>query len=464
VTTPNDLEGIFWLPDHRDKAVAGHVLFTPGKIRLQLHGGLPGFSGELGTTYTLMLGIADSSTFLTLYRAYTSGAQIGEVIAQRLSIGLVFSGAHFSEDELSFSELKFNTDHLADWAALSGIVYTDPAPKGLRWQVGFGHPEPVAADLADQGIVKLEYDGRMRGQRGSVELSESPRIFAAVPNVTGHRQLLSQFLDPLRDLLTFATMSPAYLEDVVLTSPNATHTLPSGTVHQVDIDLWHTLLQPEDRDRVVDRLYPSGMLFTLADWPSDFSSLVRAWLDIRRRHQSSMNLLMGLAYAPPRWEETRVLTLAQALEAYHRTGFNKSAAPLAGRERKARVLKSVKPAISLEDRAWLRSKLDHAEEPSHRERIYECASRIATIIDPMLKDLEGFCGALSKVRHTYSHLGAGTSSGESARRDHELGRRAYWVLVSNYLLDLRFTEEQARSLVVRNRVFQRDLIPEWIDL
>ena len=82
----------------------------------------------------------------------------------------------------------------------------------------------------------------------------------------------------------------------------------------------------------------------------------------------------------------------------------------------------------------------------------------------MLKDLEGFCGALSKVRHTYSHLGAGTSGGESARRDHELGRRAYWVLVSNYLLDLRFTEEQARSLVVRNRVFQRDLIPEWIDL
>jgi hypothetical protein len=464
MSIPNDLSGIFWLPEHPDRAIAGHLLFSVGKIRLELHGAFPGFEGVLGTAYPLVLGVGGSSQYLTLYRAYSTGAQIGALLQQHLSIGLVFVGAHFTVDELSFAELKFNTDHLADWAARSGIVHTNPPPKELRWQVGFGHPEPVVADLGDRGIVKIVYEGSMRIQQGSVELSESPRIIGTPPKPVGHRQVLSDLLFPLRDLLTFATMSPAYLEEVVLNSPHATHTLPSGTEHPVDIELRHTLLQPEDRDRVIDRLYPQRMLFTLADWPGDFSRLIQNWLDISSRHESSMNLLMGLAYAPPRWVATRVLTLAQTLEAYHRTAFAQSPGTAVAIERKARVVQAVKPVLSKEDWGWLTSKLEHAEDPSLRKRLHECASRVAAIIDPMIPDLKTFADDLGNVRNTYSHFGAGGSGGVEVRRDYVLERRAYWVLVTNYLLDLGFTEEQARSLMARNQVFEHDLRPEWIDL
>jgi len=463
MTIPNDLAGVFWLPEHPDQAIAGHLQFSVGKIRLELHGAFPGFEGVLGTAYPLVLGV-HGSQYLTLYRAYSSGAQIGALLEQHLSIGVVFIGAHFTEKELSFAELKFNTDHLADWAAHSGIVHTNPPPKDLRWQVGFGHPEVIVADLGDRGVVKIFYEGSMRIQRGSVELSESPRIIGTTPKPVGHRQLLSDFLFPLRDLLTFATMSPAYLEEVVLNSPHATFTLPTGAEHQLDIELRHTLLQPEDRDRVIDRLNPNRMLFTLADWPRDFSSLIRIWLDIRSRHETSMNLLMGLSYAPPRWEATRVLTLAQALEAYHRTAFAQSPVTTAAIERKDRVLGAAKAVLSRSDWDWLTSKLQHAEEPSLRKRLHECAKRVGAIIDPIVPDLEVFSDGLSKVRHAYSHFGAGESGGEEARGDHVLARRAYWVLVTNYLLDLGFTEEQARSLIARNQVFEHDLKPEWIDL
>jgi len=461
---PNDLSGVFWLPDHPDQAIAGHLLSRGGQIRLELHGAFTGFEGVLGTAYPLVLGVSDSSQYLTLYRAYSSGAQIGALLRQHLSIGLGFVGAHFTEDQLSFAELKFNTDHLADWAAHSGIVHANPPPEGLRWQVGFGHPEPVVADLGDRGIVKIFYEGGLRIQQGSVELSESPRIIGTPPKPIGHRQLISDFLFPLRNLLTFATMSPAYLEEVVLFSPHVTHTLPTGAEHQLDIELHHTFLQPEDRDRVIDRLYPTRMLFALADWPGEFSSLIQNWLDISSRHESSINLLMGLAYAPPRWVATRVLTLAQALEAYHRTAFTESSATTAAIESKARVLTAAKPVVSPEDWKWLTSQLQHAGDPSLRTRLCECASRVATIIDPMVPDLVLFSKGLGQVRNTYSHFGAGGSGGEEVRRDYVLERQAYWVLVTNYLLDLGFSEEQARSLITRNQVFQHDLRPEWIDL
>lgn len=460
---PNDLPGVFWLPEHPDQAIAGHLLFSAGKIRLELHGAFLAFVGVLGTAYPLVLGVSGSK-YLTLYRAYSSGAEIGALLQQHLSIGLVLLGAHFTEDELSFAELKFNTDHLADWAARSGIVHTNPPPEGFRWQVGFGHPEPIVADLGDRGIVKIFYEGGMRVQQGSVELSESPRIIGTPPKPVDHRQLISDFLFPFRDLLTFATMSPAYLDEVTLFSPHATHTLSTGTEHQLDIELQHTFLQPEDRDRVVDRLYPNRMLFALADWPGDFSSLIQNWLHISSKHATSMNLLMGLTYAPPRWVATHVLTLAQALEAYHRTAFTESSGSATANERKARVLKAVKPDLSPEDWKWLTSQLQHAGDPSLRTRLCECASRVVTIIDPIVPDLVLFSKGLGKVRDTYSHIGAAGSGGEEVRRDHVLARQAYWVLVTNYLLDLGFTEEQVRSLIARNQVFQHDLRPEWIDL
>src|SRR5206468_8993992 len=64
--------------------------------------------GSQGSSYPLVLGVSGASKSLTLYHAYSSGAHIGALLQQRLSIGLVFVGAHFKEDELSFAELKQN--------------------------------------------------------------------------------------------------------------------------------------------------------------------------------------------------------------------------------------------------------------------------------------------------------------------------------------------------------------------
>ena len=81
----------------------------------------------------------------------------------------------------------------------------------------------------------------------------------------------------------------------------------------------------------------------------------------------------------------------------------------------------------------------------------------------LIPDVDTFASDLAAVRHTYSHFGAGGSSDVAARRDYSLGRSAYWVLVTNYLLDLGFTSAQARVLISRNQHFQLDLKPEWIE-
>ena len=463
MSIPDDLTGFFWRPEEPDLKIAGHLL-SAAELRLELHGCFDGFDGIVGSTsYPILLGVGEGSQQLTLYRCFTSGAQLGGFVQQRLSISLAFVGAHFTEDELVFTEIQFATDHLADWAAHSDIVHTQPPPEGFRWQVGLRKPGTVAADLGDGQIVKIFYEGGLHNRRGSVELSESPVAIGSVETAMGHRDLLSTYLFPLRDLLTFATGSPARLDNVTLRGPHAVHTLSSGTSHKRDIELRHALLQPRDEDRAADRLPPQRMVFALGDWHLEFSELIRQWLALMGKHESSMNLLMGLLYAPPRWEATRVLTLAQALEAYHRTAFPDSPANVAAAARKARALRAVESTLDSNDRGWLKQRLELAEEPALWKRIREVTARVAPILDPLIPEIDNFASDLAKVRHTYSHFGAGGSSGEAARRDYSLGRSAYWVLVTNYLLDLGFTTELARTLITRNQHFQLDLKPEWIE-
>src|SRR5260370_31737158 len=148
--------------------IAGHLLTGTQNIRLELHGSFVGYDAILESpTYPILLGGGRGSQELTLYRCFTSGAHIGGFIEQHMSIGLVFVGTHFKEVDLDFTEVQFTTDHLADWAARSGMVHTLPPPEGLRWQVSFRHPEPVEADLGDGRVVKIAYECSLHTQPGS---------------------------------------------------------------------------------------------------------------------------------------------------------------------------------------------------------------------------------------------------------------------------------------------------------
>src|SRR5205823_13258569 len=121
----------------------------------------------------------------------------------------------------------------------SGFVQTLPPPDGMRWQVGLRTTDPLVADLAVQGQVKIAYEGGLNLQQGSVSLTEAPTVVGSAPSPVGYRDLFDRFLFPIRNLLTFATMSPAYLVSVVARGPNAVRTLTSGAIHRVDVELVH---------------------------------------------------------------------------------------------------------------------------------------------------------------------------------------------------------------------------------
>jgi hypothetical protein len=159
-----------------------------------------------------------------------------------------------------------------------------------------------------------------------------------------------------------------------------------------------------------------------------------------------------------------VLTLVQAIEAYHRIQFEESPETVRARERKAQVLDAVRPHLKRADFDWLGARLKHAHEPSLTKRLLEATNRVQAILDPLITNVQAFALELANVRHNYSHFGAGDADQDAVRREHTLGRQAYWVLVTNYLLDLGFNQGQAKALMARHDFFANDLSPRWIDM
>jgi hypothetical protein len=251
--------------------------------------------------------------------------------------------------------------------------------------------------------------------------------------------------------VTVGTQAAAVVDEVTLRTQIHMVTTAGGNAQKGSLELLHRLLQPDAEVRESETRHPDRVLFRLDDWPGSFDELISRWFRLREETAPALNLVMGLAYAPPRWSDTVVLTWAQAFEAYHRIRFKGQQAEVVASERLERVLASSPVA----DREWLRVRLEHADEPSLRRRIKDVVDRVRPIVDPLLKERTNFGAELGQARNTYSHFGAVPQQpGGSGSELHDLAETAHWIFMANLLLDIGFEETLAKGLLNRNLDFK----------
>jgi hypothetical protein len=149
---------------------------------------------------------------------------------------------------------------------------------------------------------------RIRDRKAEVELLPFFQVDLAIP--TGWQQIMRTWVRPLRDLVSFATLRGARIEDILLLS-------------SVDDAAYvHLVLQWIDlgREARTERnLIPQDMLFTARTYPDGFEAGLPRWFEVHRKNSSVMDLVFGVDYAPFVYDEQRFLALVQAAEIFHRT-------------------------------------------------------------------------------------------------------------------------------------------------
>jgi hypothetical protein len=123
------------------------------------------------------------------------------------------------------------------------------------------------------------------------------------------------------------------------------------------------------------------------------------WKAKREELGPGVYLYLGTRRRVQLYIENRFINLVSGIEAFHRRRHRPSEVTSL-QEKVERILGQITRSA---DRKWLTKKLEHADEPSLGERIFETASKVPLGLDPVR--LRKFSDACNKLRNDISHFG-----------------------------------------------------------
>jgi hypothetical protein len=153
-----------------------------------------------------------------------------------------------------------------------------------------------------------------------------------------------------------------------------------------------------------DRSLVSGPVFRecVANFTAlrdNFGQVWETWKAKREELGPGVYLYLGTRRRVQLYIENRFIMLVSGIEAFHRRRRKPSEAT-ALQKKVERILGQITASA---DRKWLAKKLEHADEPSLGERIFETASKVPLGLDDTR--LRKFAEACNRLRNDISHFG-----------------------------------------------------------
>jgi hypothetical protein len=426
--------GQWWLPQDDTRTVPGELTLIKGEpARLDLQAPLS--DGLPATRLPVVLGTSARGEVVTLTDVTSHGISRTntrkldhEVLRETLRPGAVFVGAHLpAPDDRLFNEAVLDLTDLIGWAGTNSIreqYGVDGADVSISID-----PQPVLASDLPMGRIELTHGWGTDGDGvQSRTLERSVGFFVKAVAPLGLDSWLSEFVGPLRNLLTFATELPNEVTELQFKSPRYDENY--GTWVEVWYPRGHT-----DREPAIH-----GFDF-LVDAPrlgDEFGPFLKRWFGMHGKLASVFPLLLGPRYRPDTFMDNHFLNTAGAAEGYHRILYRNEMLPKAAHKQR---LSSIMECAPNEHRAWLREALAHSNEPTFRDRLRELHDRSFNVVAGVVGSADDFAGPVVKLRNALTHRGKGTPKAvPSGVEMFRLMQTIRFVMDACVLLDLGLDE------------------------
>jgi hypothetical protein len=257
--------------------------------------------------------------------------------------------------------LQAEFDHLLDWAraSLDRPLTRDEKPGSSKRLSIDLETEVVATARSGGTTIQLRTFRRWSADHRKVEAELRPNFRVELDDPTEWRDVMRRYVRPLRDLISFATLRGARIDEVRLRPRDH----QEGAWPRLVLR-WIDLGRPprEGQDLLIQ-----DMLFTAKTLPGGFEAGLRRWLELHESRSAVMDLIFGVDYAPFIYDEQRFLALAQAAEIFHRIAVGGSRLPTEEHQRRVEAAVSSLGDGKLQD--WARPILQQANFLRLGERI-----------------------------------------------------------------------------------------------
>jgi len=489
--------GYWWRPEDPKTQIAGVLTFDPMTgTRLTLIGDL--FNGEskigiiIGNTNELYGNVtlynvtpANTNTDLTdervtLYNlTVTHETYNSSYRGATYYVEAVFTGRHFATKQaLLFSELYLRFTNIEEWfntSSFSGDVQTNPdtleviganivyqTPKAETYSLDSFTISFVSALSGMDNPLSLRFVWGEWKDFWKIGLKQITVIKMVFNTPTLFDDIRTNVIPDLTNLLSLGVGSDIYSLGLHATAWVSTYDDNDGKVDkESEFDAVNIYYTSKNKSSESADIESRNMFFRYSDVKPFFQNFLQQWFDTAARMRPVFDLFFGIYYPESVPTYFAFLTMAQAIEAYHR---RKSNGQFISVEEYSPVLNEIVthiPAdLSNDHKNRLSGLLKYGYEYSLRRRLKDILEEIKASYPDVLEKLFGdpkqvkqFIGEVVDTRNYLTHYNATDDNSRFADSKSQLV--LFWKLRSLLQLlfyhDLGFPTDLVTELAARNR-------------
>ena len=461
---PIETIGVFWLPERPDATSTGILKISESsKITVDL----AGFGDNpLVSRANILLFDTKARDPLRIVGTVREGGPMtldhclplkaffslpSGLSTPRIYAGIALVGAQYEKDEEAlFRELSFSVEGLDTWLSVSGIEnQTDYANR--RGVIQYHVPDHITFDLPDD--VQLSFRFSMTGPTISLPTTEA-RIqqISEVWVKLKEPQPIEYFSSLAFKVCNFLTLALDKGVSIKSMTGYLDQAPEDEKSHRTPVKIYSEFA-PRLEAKPTIRLHDA--LFRYPDVSDQLGIMLARWFENYETFEPAFNLYFASRTGSSEYLDARVLWLTQALEAMHRRS---SAETQMCQTEFTSLLESLVQSCPEGRQQWLRTTLQHANEPRFRRRV-------KVILEPYKRwfgnssTRDALVNTICDTRNYLTHYDEATI-GDRAKGPQELYElcKQLEALFQLHLLGLLGIDGPAIDSIVRNNRSLRDLL------
>ncbi len=461
--------GVWWLPENPNFQISGILKYNPKEgACLELIGtfkGIDDLSGIINkelSAPTIILGVTVSGKSITLYKCFEKSFSLSfpGLPKSVFYVNVIFIGCHFKkEEEILLDDISISYSNLEEWIGISGFKQdTEIDQNGHIKKIAYTYEPPKAI------VAKLEnYDININFNFGShsdltysFDLKQTIFINIKPPKPLGFRVYLDGIMENIRDFLSLAIGKAIYPRTIIGKSKDSVTKLANGEIVLNDIQIFTRAGIFVDYSA---KVHQHEMLFTFRDIADYFTIYLKNWIDKSSLLCPVYELYFGTFYNPSMYRNHEFLSLAQALESYHRrTSGGKYVSDEDFRSQYDAFLNAIENSLDPDFKESLRNKMKYLNDFSLRKRLKiilgQCGDWITLFIKSPDLFIEDVCNTRNYLTHYDEQLESQVKKGQSLNW---LVQKMKFVIEICFLSELGMPVENVKTLLARNQKY-KDLV------
>lgn len=404
--TVSKIKGQWWLPDKPDRKVTGELEFgwTSGAT-LKLDGSF--FDDAFPPEDTLpdgltVLGEDRHERPITLFDCLVRKLELhptNSVAELESSFGIL--GKHFaSRDDVQVSAVSIELNHLHRWVGETGIS-SGFDKDGSSWAKHHPHA-PISIGSHNGFDISLRFTAGYSRSSSEYRVWEKCLLWIEGQSSSPYGDF-EDIAEWMRQFLALAMGRPIYPMRVRARPQNPRKIIQDPPMYE-ELEIFWDLFVDEDGKKP---LAPHEMLFRLEHIRHDPLAFTGQFFEKRGRLEPVCELYLSTLYNSRMYLPQRFLTLAQAVEGYHRifeTPGEYQPKETYMKGLRAKLLEMVPDAINNDFKEAIRGHLDHMHEFTLKKRIETLHEKFAGILRTYLgEDGKKFSRAIKDLRNKLTH-------------------------------------------------------------